>query len=278
MKKKLTVGMATYDDYHGVYFTIQSLRMYHPMNDVEILVIDNNPESAHGKETATFVKNWAKGKYIPFIDKASTSTRDEIFHNAEGTYTLCLDCHVLIEKGGIEALLKYYDENPDTKNLVQGPLLYDDLQNYSTHFKPEWRDSMYGTWETDKDGYESGKPFEIPMQGLGLFSCRTDNWPGFNKLFRGFGGEEGYIHEKIRQKGGTCICLPDLKWNHRFGRPDGIKYPLRIEDRVWNYIIGGMELYRDEEHPYIKSIVDHFTPKIPEKLLKNYISIAKCNI
>ncbi len=28
-KKKLTIGMATYDDYDGVYFSIQALRLYH---------------------------------------------------------------------------------------------------------------------------------------------------------------------------------------------------------------------------------------------------------
>src|SRR5262245_29501083 len=27
--KKLTVGMATYDDYDGVYFTLQAIRLYH---------------------------------------------------------------------------------------------------------------------------------------------------------------------------------------------------------------------------------------------------------
>ena len=40
---KLTIGLATYDDYHGVYFSIQALRMYHTeiINKTEILVVDN---------------------------------------------------------------------------------------------------------------------------------------------------------------------------------------------------------------------------------------------
>ncbi len=29
--KLLTIGMSTYDDFDGVYFTLQSLRMYHPV-------------------------------------------------------------------------------------------------------------------------------------------------------------------------------------------------------------------------------------------------------
>ena len=42
MKKKLTVGMATYDDYQGVFWTVQALRMYHAevMDQVEIIVIE----------------------------------------------------------------------------------------------------------------------------------------------------------------------------------------------------------------------------------------------
>jgi hypothetical protein len=43
---RLTVGMATYDDYDGVYFSIQALRIYHPeiLDGVEFIVIDNHPD------------------------------------------------------------------------------------------------------------------------------------------------------------------------------------------------------------------------------------------
>ncbi len=72
---------------------------------------------------------------------------------------------------------------------------------------------MWGIWGTDPRGLDpEGEPFEIPMQGMGVFSCRQSAWQGFNPLFRGFGGEEGYIHEKFRQAGGRCLCLPWLRW------------------------------------------------------------------
>ena len=38
--------MCTYDDINGVYFSLQSLRLYHPLvqdDKVELIVIDNNP-------------------------------------------------------------------------------------------------------------------------------------------------------------------------------------------------------------------------------------------
>ena len=38
---KLTIGLATYDDYNGVYFSVQALRMYHPemMQQTEIIIV-----------------------------------------------------------------------------------------------------------------------------------------------------------------------------------------------------------------------------------------------
>ena len=51
MDKILTIGMAVYDDYDGVYFTVQALRLYHEIcrsDRVEFIIIDNNPDSANG--------------------------------------------------------------------------------------------------------------------------------------------------------------------------------------------------------------------------------------
>jgi predicted glycosyltransferase involved in capsule biosynthesis len=276
--KKLTIGMSTYDDYDGVFFTIQSLRMYHlhgMQNDIEFIVIDNNPESAHGKAVKNFIQNWVKGKYIPFVAKRGTSSRNEIFKHASGTYTLCVDSHVLFEPDAISNLLDYYKANPDTKNLIQGPLWYDDLDAVSTHFYPEWRDIMYGTWATNKQAYEQGEPFEIPMMGLGMFSCKTSEWQGFNEKFKGFGAEEGYIHEKFRRAGGKCICLPNVKWNHRFERPNGVPYTNILEDRIWNYFVGWLEILKDPNDPFFQDIFDTFKTKVPEPVIKQIFEKVK---
>jgi hypothetical protein len=102
-----------------------------------------------------------------------------------------------------------------------------------------------GPWADDP-------PFEIPAQGLGLFTCRKEAWLGFNEHFRGFGGEEWYIHDKFRQAGHRVMCLPFLRWVHRFGRPGGTKYTLSLWNKVRNYVIGhnelGLPLDRLKEH------------------------------
>ena len=40
----LTIGMPTYDDFDGVYFTLQSLKAFHDLEDVELLVVDTKPK------------------------------------------------------------------------------------------------------------------------------------------------------------------------------------------------------------------------------------------
>ncbi len=242
---KITIGMATYDDYDGVYFTLQGIRLYHPeiLEQAEFVVVDNHPDGPCAqalKGLEPWIPNY---RYVPKDDISGTAVRDAVFKEASGEIVLCLDCHVLIAQGTLKRLVDYFDAHPGSRDLMQGPLLFDNLSSIATHFTPKWRAGMYGHWNTVKAAADvDHPPFEITMQGLGLFACRREAWPGFNPAFRGFGGEEGYIHEKFRQRGGRVICLPFLQWAHRFGRPGGPPYVNRWEDRIRNYFIGFREL------------------------------------
>ena len=247
--RKLTIGMATYDDYDGVFFTIQNIRMYHKdcIDDIEFVIVDNNPNSEHGKAVRNFI-TWVEEpiQYLPFTKYKSTTVKNKVFELADTPYVMCIDSHVSLEPGSIKKLIEYYDNGLDGGNLLQGPLIYDDLTNVSTHFDDVWNDYMWGQWQTDPRGLlPDAEPFEIPAQGCGLMSCRKEAWLGFNKNFRGFGGEEGYIHEKYRKHGKKTMCLPFLRWLHRFGRPNGATYPNDLRERYRNYTIGFHELGLD---------------------------------
>ena len=91
----------------------------------------------------------------------------------------------------------------------------------------------------------------------GVFACTKTAWPGFNPRFQGFGGEEGYIQERIRRNGGRALCLPFLRWLHRFPRAHGVPYPNVLEERLRNYLIGFRELGLDEQ-----PAVRHFTERL----------------
>jgi len=254
--KPLCIGMATYDDYDGVYFTAQSIRLYHPevTPETEILVIDNHPDGPCASELKA-LGNWIEGyRYIPWSRTPGTSVRDIVFREANAEFVLCVDSHVLFVPGALRKLLDYLAANPQTPDLLQGPLLYDDLRTLSTHMEPRWSCGMYGVWGNDERAADpNAPPFEVVMQGLGVFGCRRTAWPGFNPRLQGFGSEEGYIQEKFRRAGGRALCLPFLRWVHRFGRPLGARYENSWEDRIRNYLIVANELGRDGS-----DVVEHF--------------------
>jgi len=274
--------MACFDDFDGVYFTVQALRAYHGADgqDVEIVVVDNHPGSKQGQATADFCSK-ARVVYHPYEGPPTTAgSRQKVFQLASAPVVCVLDCHILPRWGGfVQSVLDAVEVNP--RAIHQGPLWLDNLRSWHTHFKPEWREGMWGTWQTatlhpsgvivdlgiidskkiatpifggeplPADGWEAwslvsvetwAPPFEIPGQGLGMFACRKDVWPGFNPHFRGFGGEEMYIHAKARQLGIPTLCQPSLGWIHRFGRPNGVPYPNTWYDRCRNYVLGHREL------------------------------------
>lgn len=266
--RKLTIGIPTYDDYDGLYFSIQAIRMFHKevLNDIEFVVIDNNPSGTHSKCVRELV-DWVKEpiQYLPFTKYNSTIVKNKVFDLAETPYVMCMDSHVFVESGSIKKLIDFYENGKDEGNLLQGPLIYDDLQNLSTHFDLKWSGHMWGTWATDNRGLNlNSPPFEIPAQGMGLFSCRKDSWLGFNREFRGFGGEEGYIHEKYRKHNKKTLCVPFLRWLHRFGRPSGVPYRNDLKDRFRNYMIGFSELGID-----LTELKHHFKNDIPHEYISH---------
>lgn len=338
-KPLLTVGMAVYNDFNGVYFTLQALRLGNDMKDIEIVVVDNKPDSSSSKHVKNFIGNCNRGsagaRYIPMeAPVGTTAPRNRVFAEAEGYAVVCLDSHVLTQPGALNRLTAYY-EDTGSNDILSGPLVYDQLDLVSTHINNEWRGGMWGTWgmtwrcvchrklhaaheelqpllfsvTQSKDpnplcewkslpanalvkecsrcghglpesiqfngheqrlldlGYQmygshpDDEPFEVPGQGLGLFSSRKEAWLGFNEGFRGFGGEEMYIHEKYRKAGRRAMCLPFLRWVHRFYRPEGVEYPLQQRDMIRNCILGKLELGHSLLPVYNYFVVNHGFPQ-----------------
>jgi hypothetical protein len=142
---------------------------------------------------------------------------------------------------------------PVTDDLLHGPLMYCDIHNYTCEWKPVWRGNMWGIWA----GYGSTlpkEPFEIWGNGMGCFLTKRDSWLGFCKKYKGFGSEEGVIHEKYRKAGRKVICLPSLVWMHQFDRH--VPHQVLMIDRIVNYIVGFQEIGLD-----LKPIEEHFGKK-----------------
>ena len=315
--------MAHHSDYHGAYFSIQDIRkelIFNGRQDlldkIEFIVVENAPDTNHAKELKNLFNHISQNKKnIDFSESQGTSqTRNKVIEAATGDFVLVMDCHVMLcpVVKVIEKIFEFMEANKDSNDLYHGPLIYDNLNHFSTQFNDTWGAEMWGQWgqawtckcnnfnftimnrenrakvfslvkqrehshcpscnkefpnvqyaQHEGPFLNSGcevsankdQPFEIPMQGLGLFFVRKAAWLKFNENARAFGGEEGYIHEKYRRYGYKVLCLPFLKWLHRFGRPDGVKYTLTLKDKVRNYILGFTEIGMNLE-PIRKHFMD----------------------
>jgi len=266
---QFTIGMPTYDDYAGVAFTLTSLRLHHAadMEGVELLVVDN-----FGCErTKKFCENWGSARYILAKDcVGSAPTKNRVFSEANGNVVLCVDGHVLLAPGAIRAVKEYFAANPDSKDMLAGPMIYDDARTKHTHFQPGWVGFSPGTWAADERGNDpANPPFEIPMHGCGFMAMRKTAWPGFHPAMRGFGGEEGYIHERVRQCGGKVLCHPACGWWHFF-RNTTTPYPNRLEDQLRNYLIGWMHIGLSTAE-----VVQQFSAHVPESTIAKLVDEAK---
>lgn len=269
----LTIGMAVYQETCGAYFTIAGLRANHPR--VELLVVDNAPLPDERTRDACLA---AGGRYFHKPNLHGTSApRDEVFRLSQTPWTMCVDAHVLFENFAIEGLLRHAKLNPESNDIVQGPLVYDN-DTVTTHWRETTPPGLWGVWDTDTRGLDRfGEAFEIPMMGLGIFAMRTAAWPRFNELFRGFGGEEGYIHEVVRRRGGRALCLPALRWRHWFRdmSPHSRREPYRtqvpynpqFDDHVWNLLIGHRECGIDAKDAIYRDFGSRLSPGAFDKLV-----------
>ncbi len=245
--------MTTFD---GCYFTIQALKIYHDLEQVlhgvELLVVDNHPKGCIDTRKAAAALG---GRYIHAPQaNGPAGAKDLVFREAKGEIVLCIDCHVLLHPNAINRVLRFFADPANDRNMLHGMLVYDDHKHFATHMTPTWGSHMLGQWDDKKDMRgqpgELGAVFEIEMHGMGLFAMKKEFWVGFNPLFRGFGGEEGYIHEKVRRAGGKVFCDTNLCWTHRFQRPKGTPYRNDLKDRFFNYLVGRLELNQDTSDLY----------------------------
>src|SRR5919112_2875834 len=106
----LTIGMPTYNDYNGVYFTLQSLRLYQDLRDTELLVVDNYGCPA----TKELVEGWVHGaRYVLATEvRGTAAAKERVFREAQGEAVLRLDSPVFFAPGGLGGVEGKYRGGP----------------------------------------------------------------------------------------------------------------------------------------------------------------------
>lgn len=257
----LTIGFATYSDFDGIYFTLNSLKLHHSVEDCEILVVDNNPSWNRAHEVKRLCE-YTGAKYIPYGDNIGiVPSRNKIIEEASNDYILICDGHVLFEQRSIQNLKNYYKINPDYNGLLFGVISSHANTLPITHLQDYWHRERWGIPGFDSRGLNPhNSPFSIPAGSGGCFSFKKSEWLGYNPNFVGYGGEEHYICIKYHQNGRPVLCHPGLRCIHRYER-ETVPFPLTQLNKVRNYAIGLKELGMS-----LDRLKNHFVYRIPEIL------------
>ncbi|WP_437194476.1 hypothetical protein [Planctomicrobium sp. SH527] len=271
-----TFGFATRDD-KMAYATLVDFRTKFPhlLDRTEIIIIDNSEQVIKDGQEQTnryAIELHKQVQQVPGVrylrvpgPPSSCLYKEQVFQQARGTYVLCCDSHVFFELGAIDALLKYFDEHPESSDLIMGPLVsitgrITATQQHLYVSEPlpppqgamishgaVFRGNQFGAWTIDERGLDPCNPaYEIQQQGTFAFACRRAVWPSFHPQFYGFGGNETYLMEKFRARGNQVLCLPAFRAIHSFFEPEGKPYTPVLIDRIYNYLIGFQELGRQD--------------------------------
>lgn len=282
----LTIGFATRDDKMaaGVLAALraQERSLSQP---IEIVIIDNSKQTVedgrevpnpYAVELEKQAKNTPNTRYIRAVGPPSSCLyKDRVFREAHGQFVLCCDSHVFFEQGALDALIGYYQQHPETSDLIMGPMLsisgkitatnqqlyasepYPVPPNAKAYDGVVCRGNQIGLWVIDPRGTDPANPaFEIMQQGTFAFSCRREAWPGFHPAFSGFGGNETYLMEQFRSRGDKVLCLPGFRAIHSFYEPEGKPYTALLLDRVRNYLVGFLALNRMDLY---EAAVSHYS-------------------
>ena len=158
-KPIITIGMAHYNDFKGLYGTIQAIRSMHLYEEwfeqLQFVVVDQSPaESKHSPLAEGLMRNLSRssdflsGKYISLPHPKGTSPpRNAIFEHADSDYVLVIDSHVTFTSKTLPAILKWYKEHPAADGIYTGPIMMDNMHEICpTHMAAMWREKMWGIW------------------------------------------------------------------------------------------------------------------------------------
>lgn len=270
-KPILTIGMPTWKEPSGVFYTVQSLIASPLKADilggaVEILVVDNAP---HSDESAFLREYLRKVPFVRYVElmgfNCAALAKEQVVKQARGDVVVCIDGHVLFDYDEtlhpVYRALRFLSHPENHDVLLHGPYIAFDLGVAATHMVPGFApNGMFGQWRIDERGRDpEGPAFEIEYMGTGAFACRKDRWVGMNPRFRGVCAEEGYLHDKWRKHGGRVMCLPGFRWIHRPILPDGNQYPFDRRQLLRNYLLQYAELGKDPKH-----VIEFFSRTIGE--------------
>jgi hypothetical protein len=280
----LTFGFPTTSD-PGAWYTLNAFRVMHYYLKPEIVIVDNSPPNCpiSNEFSRHVAANHREVNYIRDAGPPSSCLyKDKVFQAAHGDIVISVDSHVLLPPGTVDAVIEYFEANPDSGDLLTGPCMNSAGNLSATNqflFESEGyvlprdavirhgyvcRGGQLGTWVIDQRGADpGGEPFQIRMNGTGFLAMRKEAYPGFPANLWGFGGCEPALYRRVENAGGRVLCHPGCRWIHNFSHAHGRGYQPMAEDKIRNYLVIAREL---EDQDLYSAALEHFATIHPSAI------------
>lgn len=166
---KLSIVLPVYRDYGGVWAAVFErlvAELFKNPDDRiihQIIVVNNDPEGPDDKLVTSLAGSGPKDMVkVVRCDKPGTAQAKEAgIQAATGDVVVVMDSHVIPAPGCLESVLIYFQDPSQSRDLLQGPLLYQNFQTMQTHFDSRWRGQMLGTWGLAWEDPEDGETFSL---------------------------------------------------------------------------------------------------------------------
>lgn len=305
-KFDISICMATRDD-PQVWMTANAILAAHPHLHIQIVIVDNSrSEIVDGSEKTNpymDIRRMCAGDpritHLRAVGGPSTSKykNQAVKACAADVFILC-DSHVVFYAGAIDAALKYFQDNPESRDLLTGPvftwhgicggtqqMLYASEATEEVPIPADarvchgmvFRGNSFGVWVTDPRGLDlNQEPYEIQQQGTGALCMRKAAWTGYHPSHKGWGGDETYLMEMVRRHGGKVMCHPKFRWIHSWFKPVPNTYTPDITDIVRNNMVAAGALGMRE---YYDATVEAYSAQWPQTVehIKGQIGIQDIN-
>lgn len=220
-----------------LWFTLQGLLHAGFQDQVEILVVDNDPSQEVREVCEYFSRPMLR--YIEAGEiKGVNYPRSVGADNARGQWLMMLDSHVLMEPGSYTTILNRIKKDCyPPRSLVHCGVSFGAPAVWGS-YRLTLETNFWGTWHYLVRP-EAKQPYPIAATGNWAFITRLEDWRfcgGFNEAFRGYGGDEIYLQLKFWRAGGQVLLDPLLKGSHWSGPRS---YSIASTELIVNTAIAG---------------------------------------
>lgn len=254
MFKKASIIIASRNEGDMLRRTIENIRRADTRIQYEIIAVDDGSEDGSFERLVSLDNSNIHTAFTPGLGIVPARSRG--VEMADGDILVFCDAHISVEPRWLDELIKVIenygtgavtpafgrleDDNCDGGRIDVMSAAQSEIQD-RVRCGRTFRRLSETVWMSGRTS-----PFETPVLPGACWAVRSDIFRkigGYEKSFRGYGGEEEEISLKLWLNGYTAYATPRTCVRHKFRR--SAPYRINISDFLYNRIYTALRHYND---------------------------------